>query len=181
MKKKKLGGKYQNLYVLQVTHHLEENPDGKSFPVLSKTLKEVYRILKPGGVLTIIFMTPDQSEAMWYSNLVPENRQRWLKRLTSHRQMKAYLEESGFSVKSALTTLMPSHLPNVHNPENFLRESFRKNISYWGTCSESEIEDMIQNLTQMKNEGTLQEFHDAHDKSNTFGMLEILAAIKEMN
>lgn len=165
---------------MQVLHHLEENPDGKSFPCLSKTLKEVYRILKPGGVLTITCLTPETLEAIWYSHLVPENTQRWMKRLASHRQIKTYLEESGLSLKSAFTTLMPSHVPELRNPEDVISESYRKNLSFWGTCTKSENEDMIQNVTRMKNEGTLQEFYETHNKTDAFGILEILAARKEM-
>jgi SAM-dependent methyltransferase len=161
-------------------HHLDKNPDGKSFPVVLKTLKEAYRVLKPGGVLTIIFVTPEQLNANWFSHLVPENTQRWHKRLLSHKQLKTCLEESGFSLKAAFTTLMASYHPEHSNPEGPLSESWRNSISFWGTCSESEIQEMIQNVTRMKNEGTLQEFYETHEKIDIFGALEILAAKKDI-
>lgn len=166
---------------MQVLHHLEKNPDGKSFPVVSKTLKEVYRILKPGGVLTIISVTPEQLGANWFSHLVPENTQRWHKRLPSHKQLKTCLEEAGLSLKSAFTTLIPSHFPGLDNPESILNESWRKNASFFGTCTETELQNMIRSATRMKNEGTLQEFCDTHNRIDTFGPTEILAARKEIN
>lgn len=75
---------------------------------------------------------------------------------------------------------MPSHVPELRNPEDVISESYRKNLSFWGTCTKSENEDMIQNVTRMKNEGTLQEFYETHNKTDVFGILEILAARKEM-
>lgn len=59
---------------------LEQDPDGNSFPTVAKTLKEVFRILKQGGVLTITSITPEQFEANWFSHLIPQNIQRWQKR-----------------------------------------------------------------------------------------------------
>ena len=55
----------KNPYI-QVLHHLEQDPDGKSFPNVAQSLKEVYRILKPGEVLTIISVTPEQLDAKWF-------------------------------------------------------------------------------------------------------------------
>ncbi|XP_061178468.1 demethylmenaquinone methyltransferase-like [Saccostrea echinata] len=163
-----------------VLHHLEKNPDGKSFPKVVQTLKEAYRILKPGGVLTITTVTPEQLDGNWFSKLVPQNTERWHKRLLTHKQMKTILEESGFKLVSAQSTLMASYHPNHDNIEGPLEKSWRDSISFWGTCTESEIQDMIQKVTKMKNEGTLQEFYEKHEKIHIFGALEILAAKKEV-
>jgi predicted SAM-dependent methyltransferase len=159
---------------------LDENPNGVSFPAVANTLKEVYRILKPGGVLTITTITPEQFDANWFSNLVPENKQRWHKRLPRHSQLKSYLEESGFFLRSALTSLMASYHPEHGNLEGPLSESWRENVSFWGTCTESEIQEMVKKVKQMKEEGTLQEYYETHEKIDTFGAFEILAAVKEM-
>lgn len=161
-------------------HHLEEKPDGKSFPAVAKTLKEAYRILKPGGILTITTITPEQFDAKWFSNLVPENRRRWHKRLPSHAQLKMYLEESGLSLKSAFKSLQASYHTEHGNIEGPLSESWRKGVSFWGTCTDEEIQEMIQDVTQMKNEGTLQKYYETHNKIDIFGALETLAARKEI-
>nr|XP_022341534.1 uncharacterized protein LOC111135602 isoform X3 [Crassostrea virginica] len=133
-----------------VLHHLEENPDGKSFPIIIQTLKEVYRILKPGGVLTIISITPEQLDANWFSHILPKNTQRWHKRLLSFEQLKSCLSEAKFVVKSAYNSLNALH----SDPEGPLSESWRKNLAFYDTCTEEEIQDMINIVSRMKNEGT---------------------------
>ena len=160
-------------------HHLEQDPDGKSFPIVVQSLKEVYRILKPGGVLTIISVTPEQLEANWFSHLVPKNTQRWHKRLLSFEQLESCLSEANFNLKSAYNTLMASYHPQHSDPEGPLSESWRKSISFWETCTEEEIHDMIQTVTRMKNEDTLREFQAKHEKIDIFGALHICAAKKE--
>jgi ubiquinone/menaquinone biosynthesis C-methylase UbiE len=165
---------------LQVVHHLEKNPDGKSFPGITKSLKEVYRVLKPGGVLTITTVTPKQIGSIWFTRLLPENTERWCKRVPNHKQLKACLEETGFSLKSAFASLMPSHVQGLDSLECILSESWRNNASYFDTCTETDIQEMTQKITRMKDEGTLQEFFETHHQMDSLGGLEILAAKKEI-
>lgn len=160
-------------------HHLEVNPDGKSFPNVSKTLKEAYRVLKPGGVLTIITETPETIDGTWFGQLVPQTCKRWHKRFPSHTQMTAMFKEAGFSLKSALKSLMPSYLPGYGHLDGPLHESWRNNNSFWGLCTESEIQDMIDHIKQMKNEGQFQTFFEKHDQVYKVGACEIFAAKKE--
>lgn len=122
----------------------------------------MFRILKQGGVLTITSITPEQFEANWFSHLIPQNIQRWPKRLLSHEQLKTYLSEAGLTLKSAYNTLKADYHPVHSNPEGPLSEAWRKStcISFWGTCTEEEIKDMVLNVTRMKNEGTFQKYVD---------------------
>ncbi|XP_061195245.1 malonyl-[acyl-carrier protein] O-methyltransferase-like [Saccostrea echinata] len=161
-----------------VLHHIQKNPNGKSFPAVVQTLNETHRILKPGGVLTIIAETPENLEGNWYTNLVPETTKRWRNILPTHKQIKRMLEESGFSLKSTYKTLMASYLPNYDNLEGPLHESWRNVNSFWSLCTEAEIQNMKQNLTQIKNEGTLQAYFEKHDKIYSVGAYDIFAAIK---
>ena len=162
-------------------HHLEENPDGNSFPVIRQMLKEVNRILKPGGVLTIISITPEQLDAYWLSSLVPQNTKQWHKRLLSFEQLKSSLSEAKFDFKSAFHSHTTSYYPEYSDPEGPLNETWRENIGsgvFWETCSEEEIRSMIQNVTRMKKEGTFSEFQTKHDKTNIYGVVNICAAKK---
>lgn len=161
--------------------HLEENPDGNSFPVILQTLKEVNRILKPGGVLTIISITPEQLDAYWFSSLVPQNTKQWHKRLLSFEQLKSSLSEAKFNFMAALHSHTTSYFPEYSDPEGPLNETWKENIGsgvFWETCSEEEIRSMIQNVTRMKTEGTFSEFQTKHDKTNIYGVVNICAAKK---
>lgn len=83
-------------------------------------------------------------------------------------------------MKSASKILMSSYLPDYENLEGPLHESWRNLNSYWKDCTESEIQDMIKNMNQMKNEGTLQTFFETHDQIHATGVYEIFAARKEI-
>lgn len=160
-------------------HHLEVNPDGKSFPNVFKTLQETYRILRPGGVLTIITETPETIDGTWFGQLVPETRKRWHKRFPNHFQMSTMLKEAGFTIKSALKSLVASYLPVYGDLEGPLHESWRNLNSFWALCTDSEIQDMVKNVNKMKSEGTLQSFFEKHDKVYKVGACEIFAVKKE--
>lgn len=71
------------------------------------------------------------------------------------------------TLNSAYNTLRADYHPVHSNPEGPLSEAWRKStcISFWGTCTEEEIKDMVQNVTRMKNEGTLQKYVDTHEKN----------------
>lgn len=157
---------------------MEENPDGKSFPNAAKTLKEAFRVLRPGGILTITTETPENLQENWFTHLVPEATKRWHKRLPTHAHIKNMLEDAGFAMKSSYKTLMASYFPDQRDLEGPLHESWRNLNSFWAICTKSEIQEMVDKVTQMKNENSLQEFFQKHDKTYSVGALEIFAAQK---
>lgn len=136
----------------------------------------MFRILKPGGVLTITSITPEQFEANWLSQLIPQNIQRWQKRLLSHGQLKTYLSEAELTLYSAYNTVRADYHPVHSNHEGPLSEAWRKSISIWGTCTEEKIKDMVQTATRIKNEGTLQKYVDTHEEIGNLGALHIFAS-----
>ncbi|XP_048736913.1 demethylmenaquinone methyltransferase-like isoform X2 [Ostrea edulis] len=160
-----------------VLHHLDTS-DGESYPNMAKALKEVYRVLKPGGVLAVTTCTPEQTEAHWFAHLVPDQMKRYTKKIPRHKQIKAMLTEAGLTLKAAFNTLTTDYHPGHHDLEGPLRESWRNDISFWASCTETEIQDMVQRVTKMKEEGTLQDFHDTHEKIEVFGAMQIFAAQK---
>jgi predicted SAM-dependent methyltransferase len=158
---------------------LEDHPDGKSFPTVLKTFKEVYRVLKPGGVLTILNETPENLNGNWYAQLYPQISKRYEQKLPSHKQIKEMLVQSGFAVKSVLKTLWPSFLPEYDHLGGPLEESWRNENSFWTVFTESETQEMIKKVTEMKNNGSLQGFFDKQNNIETVGTYEIFAAKKE--
>ncbi|XP_062615310.1 demethylmenaquinone methyltransferase-like [Saccostrea cucullata] len=163
-----------------VVHHLEKNPDGDSYPVLLKTLKQVYRILKPGGVLTIITDTPENLEGNWFVHLVPGAMKKWHKLLPTHKQMKDMLKDSGFTLKSAFRSLMMSYFPVYGDLDGPLHESWRNLNSFWDVCTDTEIQNMVRKVTQMKEEGTLKKYFESHHKIDSTGAYEIFVVKKEL-
>ena len=144
---------------------------------MSKALKETYRILKPGGVLTIITPTNEQNNAHWFADLVPQLKEQHDKKSPSMQQLKGMLSHAGFVLKSSHST-MTSCFPEYDFLEGPLHESWRRDNSWWAPCTEKEIEEMVHMVRRMKQDGTLQEYFKDHDKIDTFGAFQILAVQK---
>ncbi|XP_062576424.1 demethylmenaquinone methyltransferase-like [Saccostrea cucullata] len=170
---------FDSVMMNMVLHHLEihVNPDGKSYSNIAKTMKEVYRVLKPRGVLIVTTLTPEQVEAYWFCHLVPGPLKQYAKKSPYHHQVKDMLTEAGLTLKAALNTLTTNH-PGHDNLEGPLQENWRNHLLFWDTCSETEIQDMVQRVQKMKEEGNLRDFYNTHEKTHIFGALQILAAQK---
>lgn len=81
-------------------------------------------------------------------------------------------------MKSSYKTLMASYFPEQRDLEGPLHESWRNLNSFWAICTQSEIQDMVEKVTLMKNENSLREFFQKHDTTYSVGALELFAAQK---
>lgn len=85
---------------------MEENLDGKFFLNVVKILKEVFRVLRLGGVLIIIIEILENLEGNWFVYFVLEVIKRWYKRLLIYVYIKNMFEDVGFLMKLLYKILM---------------------------------------------------------------------------
>lgn len=85
---------------------MEENLDGKFFFNVVKILKEVFRVLRLGGVLIIIIEILENLEGNWFMYFVLEVIKRWYKRLLMYVYIKNMFEDVGFLMKLLYKILM---------------------------------------------------------------------------
>lgn len=85
---------------------MEENLDGKFFFNVVKILKEVFRVLRLGGVLIIIIEILENLEGNWFVYFVLEVIKRWYKRLLMYVYIKNMFEDVGFLMKLLYKILM---------------------------------------------------------------------------
>lgn len=85
---------------------MEENLDGKFFLNVVKVLKEVFRVLRLGGVLIIIIEILENLEGNWFMYFVLEVIKRWYKRLLMYVYIKNMFEDVGFLMKLLYKILM---------------------------------------------------------------------------
>lgn len=85
---------------------MEENLDGKFFLNVVKILKEVFRVLRLGGVLIIIIEILENLEGNWFVYFVLEVIKRWYKRLFMYVYIKNMFEDVGFLMKLLYKILM---------------------------------------------------------------------------
>lgn len=85
---------------------MEKNLDGKFFLNVVKILKEVFRVLRLGGVLIIIIEILENLEGNWFVYFVLEVIKRWYKRLLMYVYIKNMFEDVGFLMKLLYKILM---------------------------------------------------------------------------
>ena len=123
---------------LQVLHHLEQNPDGTHFDRARKTLEQVHRVLKPGGILSITAPTPAQIAGWWFTHLHNGALRRYQKRYMTPTQLHDVLVSSGFRVLNTLGIFGHELFSQYSDLEAPLRPSFRNSVFFlrgnnWGT------------------------------------------------
>ena len=163
-------------FFFQVLHHLDEKLDGENFPTILETFREVKRVLAPSGLLFITSMVKEQLDGMWYYHLNKEFMRRYSLKFPSVTNFKKMLCDSQFEVMNCVSFLGHDPHPTYANLEGPLYKSHRDSDSYWGVASEQELQETLNRVRQMKENGTLQEFYSKHDKIDAMGYFVILAA-----
>lgn len=102
---------------------------------LAKGLKEIYRVLKTGGVLVIFHSTPKQMEGYWLNHYFPD----FIPPAGSIMQTKEEIEELALDAGLKLAAIENySVTPDLkdlflqcgkHNPELYFRDDIRNGIS----------------------------------------------------
>ena len=163
----------------QVLHHLEEKPDGVHFDGAMKTLQEVHRVLKPGGLISITAPTPTQMRGWWFLCLHEDTLCRFLKRFMSASQLRDMLVTLGFEVLHIIGIFGHELYASYSDLEWPLKPSFRQDVSYFSQATPEEQKEMIAFMEQMRNDGELQQFYETHDKSNEIGQF-ILCVVRRI-
>ena len=160
----------------QVLHHLDKKHDGNNYPHILETFREVKRVLKPSGLLFITSMVKEQLGGVWYYNLNQEFLRRYSLKFPSAPGFRKMLCDSQFEVMNYVSVLGHDIVPNYTNLEGPLQKSHRDSESYWDVASEQELKETLNRVRQMKENGTLQDFYNKHDKTDVNGYFVIIAS-----
>lgn len=165
-----------------VVHHLDvptEQPTG--FPNVCRTLHEVHRVLKPGGVVTILTVSQDQSVVDWVDSLLP---QRVLKMYKSIMppipKLESMLYDAGFKSVGWVT---PHHErfshDSVHNDvgrilDRGTREGYN---SAWAMVTDEEMTEVEKRVKQMQKDGSLEQHIRKQEKEcQRIGVATVMTA-----
>ena len=166
---------YQSYCTLwfQVLHHLgKDEPD--QLKVLTQTLKEARRVIKPNGVLSISTVLPESFKHLWYCHIIPGLNERFAKVMPSIPQLENVFEESGFNCVQKLNCLGLALISDYNNYEGLLDDAWRSVCSYWSRATEQELEEAKAFIRDLKARGELEAWCKERDSLQTEGHLTLI-------
>lgn len=150
---------FDGVMVNQVLHHLPDEP-AKGFPVHRRVFRELARVLKPGGILTVNTCSRKQLEhGYWYYNLIPQAAKTLRNRFVPIELLLQIFEESGFVYRGRFAPLdVPMQGPSYFDPQGPLRKEWRDGDSTWSLTTADELEQALQRIRELDEGGELEEY-----------------------
>ncbi|XP_065058202.1 ubiquinone/menaquinone biosynthesis C-methyltransferase UbiE-like [Rhopilema esculentum] len=164
---------YDAVIFMQVLHHIDTLES--NFANLKATMKDAYRVLKPGGVLMINFCTGDQVlYGAWFVNLIPRSAAIYRKRYMPQEDLLDCLESIGF--ESPTTVTRPND--TILTKEKYFRKDgpldpeWRQMDSIWRNAEiENEVEEATKALQEKFDNNTFDAwFAEVEKKRKSIGI-----------
>ncbi|WDP88411.1 MAG: class I SAM-dependent methyltransferase [Desulfobacter sp.] len=172
---------FDGYMVNQVLHHLDTEP---AFPNLDTFIKEGYRVLKPGGILTINTSSQEQLDPLsgvyWNYKYIEQAARAMRERYVPVDDLISRLTTCGFT---DIQTLIPSGKlfqgAYYDNPDLALTKEFQKADSVYCFLSEEEINAANTRLAADIADGTVyRHMAERAEKAATTGEAIIVSARK---
>jgi ubiquinone/menaquinone biosynthesis C-methylase UbiE len=148
----------------QVLHHMPDSRE-QGWPMRRRVFRELARVLRRGGVLTVNTCLPEQiRESWWYMRLVPVAAEAMCARHQSLAELTDSLHDAGFRVRGRIVpvdaVLQGEHYFDTHGPE---RAQWRDGDSLWAEVSREELEQALSALRSLHENGRIHDYVAAHD------------------
>jgi SAM-dependent methyltransferase len=173
-------GAVDGVMVNQVLHHL---PDERAagWPLHRRVLRELARVLKPGGICVLNSCSHAQIEqGFWPYHLIPAARALMLRRLMPLDDLEAALAEVGF-VRGGRFVPVDAVLQGADyfEPHGPSCAEWRAGDSIWALVSEAELAAMQRTLGDIDRRGQLAAYMAGHDaKRREIGQITLLYGIR---
>ena len=167
--------------VNQVLHHLEDDPE-RGYPAHRQTVRELARVLRPGGVLTINTCSQAQMrDAFWATSLIPEARRAAMaRRIMPLDDVATAMAEAGLEVRGRFVpvdALMQGR--DYLDPRGPLRPEWRAGDSIWALLDPAELAAIEAQLRELDRRGALERYVAEHDaRRPLIGQVTILYGIR---
>ncbi|MCY4467169.1 MAG: methyltransferase domain-containing protein [Thiotrichales bacterium] len=172
---------FDAVMVNQVLHHLPDSrQDG--WPLLRRVLRELTRVLRPGGVAVINTCSHEQiRRGWWYAALVPDAVDAMCRRHLDTGELTALLPEAGLAVRGRFVPSDAVMQGDAYfNGRGPLDPAWRRGDSLWSVVSESELDGALDRIRALDEAGTLDAFVAEHDRARpSIGQFGFHCAVRD--
>ena len=164
----------------QVLHHLPDDP-AAGWPAHRRVLRELARVLRPGGVCVINSCSHTQIEqGFWPYQLIPAARALMLRRLMPLAELEAALDEFGVAARGRFVPVdAVLQGADYLDPRGPLRAEWRAGDSIWALVAEEELAAVETRLRELDERGGLAAYVAEHDaRRGSIGQVTFLYGIK---
>lgn len=172
---------FDAVMVNQVLHHLPDSrQDG--WPLLRRVLRELARVLRPGGVAVINTCSHEQiRRAWWYAALVPDAVDAMCRRHLDTGELTALLPEAGLAVRGRFVPSDAVMQGDAYfNGRGPLEPAWRRGDSLWSVVSELELDGALDRIRALDEAGTLDAFVTEHDRARpSIGQFGFHCAVRD--
>lgn len=144
----------------QVSHHF---PADENYAFLAQVLREIFRVLRPGGVFVMNHGQRCQDQdGMWWASLMPRTTKQYCDLTCPTDLILQYMADAGFEV-SQEAVMVPTHAtlidPSIylkkHGIEGAFIKEYRDGDSMWAMCEMiGELPDVHAKIRKMQEAGT---------------------------
>jgi ubiquinone/menaquinone biosynthesis C-methylase UbiE len=173
-------GALDGVMVNQVLHHLADDA-AAGWPVHRRVLRELARVLKPGGVIVLNSCGHHQIEhGFWPYHLIPAARAAVLRRLMPLDALEHALTEAGITPRGRFVPVdAVLQGPEFLDPRGPLRAEWRAGDSIWALAGPAELASAEQALRAEERAGTLDAYRAEHDaRRPEIGQITLLYGTK---
>jgi SAM-dependent methyltransferase len=151
-------GTFDAVMVNQVLCHLENGAAGH--PMHRRTLAEIFRVLRPGGVVIVNASTHRQlQEGFWFHPLLPSAVETAMRKSMSGLELRALLTELGYHFDGRTVPLdLTLHEESPESAIDLLDPERRSGRSIWRFASEAETSEAVAAVRSLEEEGRLDDF-----------------------